>query len=123
MQNQHKLMPYAPYRWAAQNPDYDDLTKTRYNDLGNATYNKGYGYLDAEDDINYQYIIEIISCSSGHAVLTTSIINVDLSTTLHTQTIDLDLNSHMSLNEKVGLGTNLIFYGQGADITFTYVIE
>lgn len=123
MQNQHKLMPYAPYRWAAQNPDYDDLTKTRYNDLGNATYNKGYGYLDAEDDVNYQYIIEIISCSSGHAVLTTSIINVDLSTTLHTQTIDLDLNSHMSLNEKVGLGTNLIFYGQGADITFTYVIE
>ena len=127
--NQHKLMPYAPYRWSPSNRfpydkmAYDDLTHFRYNDIGNTMQNKGLGYLDASDGVNYEYKVKVNSWNGGNMNITVSITNVDTSTLMFTNTFTLDLLSHMSLGENVGLGSDLIFYGQGAAIDFTYSIE
>ena len=127
--NQHKLMPYAPYRWSPSNKfaydkmAFDDLTHFRYNDIGNAMQNKGLGYLDAVDGVNYEYDVKVNSYTGGNMNITVSITNVDTSTLMFTNTFTLDLLSHVSLGENVGLGSDLIFYGQGAAIDFTYTIE
>ena len=135
--NQHKLMPYAPYRWSPTNKfaddkySFDDLTGFRYNTLGNATQNKGFGYLDATDGVNYEYKITINSLSSSSINLTSRIVNLDEPTTLDYSvtfnlvftTPDADGIIHVSLGERVGLGSNLIFYGQGAETNFSYTIE
>lgn len=127
--NQHKLMPYAPYRWSPSNKfaydkmAFDDLTHFRYNDIGNAMQNKGLGYLDAVDEVNYEYDVKVNSYTGGNMNITVSITNVDTSTLMFTNTFTLDLLSYVSLGESVGLGSDLIFYGQGAAIDFTYTIE
>lgn len=135
--NQHKLMPYAPYRWSPTNKFQDDkyafdnLTGFRYNSLGNATQNKGFGYLDAEDGVNYEYKVTINSLSSSSINFNARITNVDNPTALDYSntfnlvftTPDSDGVTHTSLGERVGLGPNLIFYGQGAETNFSYAIE
>ena len=121
--NQHKIMPHAPYRWSPQFNDYDNLTGFRYNDLGSQTYYKdGFGYLEGQDGVDYEYVIRMNSLSSGQFNFTMSVTNLSAMTT-NSFTFTLDLLSHVSLGEKLALGSNLIFYGQGADITFTYSIE
>ncbi len=122
-QNQHKIMPYGPYRWSPQNNGYDDLTGFRYNDDGNRTYGKeGFGYLECHDDVDYEYKIRIDSLKSGRIIFTLTITNLTASTS-NSFDFDLDLLSHVSLNEKLALGSDLIFYGQGEDISFTYLVE
>ena len=135
--NQHKLMPYAPYRWSPSNRfkddkyAFDNLTGFRYNSLGNATQNKGFGYLDAADNVNYEYKITINSLSSGSINFTARITNVDNPSALdYSMTFNLvftvpdsDGVSHLGLGEKAALGSNLIFYGQGAETNFSYSIE
>ena len=121
--NQHKIMPYAPYRWSPQFSDYDNLTGFRYNDLGSQTYYRdGFGYLEGQDGVDYEYVIRMNSLSSGQFNFTMSVTNLSAMTT-NSFTFTLDLLSHVSLGEKLAIGSNLIFYGQGADITFTYSIE
>lgn len=121
--NQHKIMPYAPYRFSPQFSDFDNLTGFRYNTEGVSTLNvDGFGYLDCKDDNNYEYTIKINSLKSGKLNITIKVANLTLDTS-ESFTFEFDLLSHVSLGERVAFGSHMIFYGQGEDISFTYSVE
>lgn len=128
--NQHKIVPYGPYKWGTGNKrgDRDMFTAYRYQaadgvPVDSTTWNKG-GYLDYEDQYEYEYSIGLVSLGDGVLTFNLKIKNLTLDhDVVNLTNVAMNLLDHLNEGDTLALGRNVILYGQCENIEFDYRIE